>query len=464
MDAETLYTINGGQLVALTQGPVVPRGIGAAIAANLDSFVATPGLIIGSWDQTVQRDRPAAMSFTDTGTVVSVVVARMEADAQPIAERIAAIHAWLAPMQLRDLSQLFTEPGAFYEGLWDMSPNATIALQETRRYVVVTAEADTATLEAVAGELPGAELEFVHLDVFTSDMVDDPIIRWSAVNDGTLTPPRFDQAAAIDGPSTLHTVVMSPPAVDTTEAAAEESTETDSAVETAAEIDVEAEAEVDEDLSASVPDVPAPETVAITPQPDLGEPEDMVVDLTGDPEAGDLDLAEMESADVTPGSERTSGHDAAGATFIPGRTYEIGSLPLLFDPNDNQLESISDEMFGVPGHLVLVDKLPERRRQPSPFENPGRYRWDATTELQTMLETHSTDATGDRSIHLFVESDRQPGLATYVGLLATAEDNQAGRYSNSLWFDIDPKVSAPLWQLFRKGRLPELQDAHTVDS
>ena len=462
MDAETLYTINGGQLVALTQGPVVPRGIGAAIAANLDSFVTTPGLIIGSWDQTVQRDRPAVMSFTDTGTVVSVVVARMEADAQDVAERIAAIHAWLAPMQLRDLSQLFTEPGAFYEGLWDMSPNATIALQETRRYVVVTAETDTATLEAVAGELPGAELEFVHLDVFTSDMVDDPIIRWSAVNDGTLTPPRLDLSDSADSPSTLHTVVMSPPAVETTDAAADEPLETESAVETT-ESDTDVEVEVDEDLSASVPDVPAPETVAITPQPDLGESEDMVVDLTGDPEAGDLDLAEMESADVTPGSGRTSGHEAAGATFIPGRTYEIGSLPLLFDPNDNQLESISDEMFGVPGHLVLVDKLPERRRQPSPFENPGRYRWDATTGLQTMLETHSTDATGDRAIHLFVESDRQPGLATYVGLLTTAEDNQAGRYSNSLWFDIDPKVSAPLWQLFRKGRLPELQDA-TADS
>ncbi len=454
MDAVTLYTIHGGQLVALTQGPIVPRGIGAAIAANLSSFVAAPGLTIGSWDQTVQRDRPAVMSFTDSGTVVSVVVARMEEDAQPVAERIAAIHAWLAPMQLRDLSQLFTDPGAFYEGLWDMSPNATIALQETRRYVVVTAETDTAELNAIAGELSDAEVEFVHLDVFTSDMVDDPIIRWSAANDGTLHPPRLDAEDAPETPGTRNTVVV-PPTTAVDEPV--EIPDIPEIPEPSAETPAPDTSEVD------VTEIAAPETIAFTPIPDLDAADtgaaDTVVDLTGDREAGDLDLAEMESADVTPGSQRTNGHEAAGATFIPGRTYEIGSLPLMFDPNDDQLESISDEMFGVPGHLVLVDKLPERRRQPSPFENPGRYRWDATTGLQTMLEARSVDATGDRAIHLFVESDRQPGLATYVGLLSTAEDNQAGRYSNSLWFDIEPKVSAPLWQLFRKGRLPELQDA-----
>jgi len=113
-------------------------------------------------------------------------------------------------------------------------------------------------------------------------------------------------------------------------------------------------------------------------------------------------------------------------------------------------------MFAVPGHLVLVDKLPERRRQPSPFENPGRFRWDADGDQQTMLGNNLMDHHGTRSIHLFVESDRQPGLATYVGLLSAAADNTAGKYSSSMWFEITPKVSAPLWQLFRKGRLPEL--------
>ena len=58
-----------------------------------------------------------------------------------------------------------------------------------------------------------------------------------------------------------------------------------------------------------------------------------------------------------------------------------------------------------------------------------------------------------------MESDRQPGLATYVGILSTAADNKAGRYTTSMWFDIEPKVNAPLWQLFRKGRLPELGDS-----
>jgi hypothetical protein len=176
------------------------------------------------------------------------------------------------------------------------------------------------------------------------------------------------------------------------------------------------------------------------------------VDETAAVEAGSTESAP--AVGTPPGD-----HEA----FIPGRTYQIGTLPQLFDPNDDRLESISDEMFAVPGHLVLVDKLPERRRQPSPFENPGRYRWDADAELQTMLESNLNDRSGDRVLHLFVESDRQPSLATYVGLLTTASDNKAGRYSTSMWFDIDPKVNAPLWQLFRKGRLPDIGDGATAD-
>jgi hypothetical protein len=460
MDAETLYTINGGQLVALTPGPAIPRGIGAAIAANLDSFVANPGLAIGSWDQTVQRDRPAVMSFTATGTVVSVVVSNMDDDDAPVAERITAIHRWMAPMQLRDLSQLFPDPGSFYEGLWDMSPNATIALQDERRYVVVTADRDTEALQSVQADLGNATIEFVHLDVFTSELGDDPIIRWSASNGDELSPPRLDLSELPD--TTVHNTVVTPPAPETASVTPVDVPDDSEASDAdATEASAVSDIDVRETIApATVAVAPlAPETVAFTP----ASPMDNVVDLTSDDEPEiDLDELETQPVDVSADSSHP-GHVASGVTFVPGRTYDIGSLPLLFDPNDDLLESISDEMFGVPGHLVLVDKLPERRRQPSPFENPGRYRWDATTELQTMLESHSIDHTGARSVHLFVESDRQPGLATYVGLLTTAADNQAGRYSTSLWFDITPKVSAPLWQLFRKGRLPELHDSTALD-
>jgi len=441
MHTETLYTINGGELIALTSGVAIPRGLGSAIAFNLDSFIEEPGLSIGSWDQTVHDDRPAAMSFTAQGTIVSIVVANMDGEKVPLKKRIEAIHAWLSPMQLRDLSQLFTEPAAFYEGLWDMSPNATIALQETRRYVVVTAEQDTTPLASIPSELGNAVVDFVHLDVFTSESGDDPIIRWSPGKGQPLASP----SGATDAAATamqMNSIVSDPSDPSDSSGSADAAGNG---------------ASVDDAADEAVP--PPPEPSEVVDDIDLVAP--AVADASDAvDDADETAVVEVGSAEPPPPRGTPPGDNEA---FSPGHTYQIGTLPQLFDPNDDRLESISDEMFAVPGHLVLVDKLPERRRQPSPFENPGRYRWDADAELQTMLESNLTDRSGDRVLHLFVESDRQPSLATYVGLLTTASDNKAGRYSTSMWFDIDPKVNAPLWQLFRKGRLPDIGDAATSD-
>ncbi len=431
MDAETLFTIDGGKLVALTQGPVIPRGIGSAVSYNLEAFVAEPGLTIGSWDQTVHDDRPATMSFTAGGTIVSVVVENMDGDKVTLSDRIAAIQAWLAPMQLRDLSQLFTEPGAFYEGLWDMSPNSTIALQERRRYVVVTASDDPEAAAALAESLGSIDLDVVELDVFTSDNGDDPIIRWRPDRGRPLADPTSGPETAASADTLHFSAVASAAEAEELAQAASDSTATD-------------KAEQGPDGGVGIPVV---ETESSDdPEIDLSAP---VIDLTPPPVVDISPLAD----DPPPPADGTGGDSPP---VISGRTYAIETLPYLFDPDDEALDSISDEMFSVPGHLVLVDKLPERRRQPSPFENPGRYRWDADAEQQTMLENNLMDHHGSRTIHLFVESDRQPGLATYVGVLASAADNKPGRYGASMWFDITPKVSAPLWQLLRKGRLPEL--------
>lgn len=442
MHAETLYTINGGELISLTPGPVIPRGLGTAIAFNLDSFVQDPGLAIGSWDQTVHDDRPAAMSFTSDGTIVSVIISEMDGDGVGVGDRIAAIHSWLSPMQLRDLSQLFTEPAAFYEGLWDMSPNATIALQNVRRYVVVTATRDTTESEAIASELGNAHIEFVHLDVFTSEHGDDPIIRWSPDKGQPLTSPT-------SAPDESTTALQMNSIVGSKGAAAPR---VDAGMPDKPSADRDAEpTEIEIDGTNALVE----ESEPLPPPPDA----ESVIDLSDAHVARDKAKPGPSPRRAPPASTEIR----APSGFQPGQTYPIETLPQLFDPNDDLLESISDEMFAVPGHLVLVDKLPERRRQPSPFENPGRYRWDANTALQTMLEDNLSDRSGARLLHLFVESDRQVGLATYVGLLATATDNKAGRYSTSMWFDIEPKVNAPLWQLFRKGRLPELGDGETAD-
>ena len=447
MHTETLYTINGGELIALTSGVAIPRGLGSAIAFNLDSFIEEPGLSIGSWDQTVHDDRPAAMSFTGGGTIVSIVVANMDGENVALKKRIEAIHAWLSPMQLRDLSQLFTDPVAFYEGLWDMSPNATIALQETRRYVVVTAEKDTTPLESIPADLGNAVVDFVHLDVFMSETGDDPIIRWSPGKGQPLASPNGATDAAATAMQMNSIVSDSSDSTDSTDSSGTSGTSGTSKNGPSA----------DDAADDSVPPPPEP--------PDAVDDIDLVAPAAADAsdavdEVDETAVAEAGSTESPPAMGTPSGDTEA---FSSGHTYQIGTLPQLFDPNDDRLESISDEMFAVPGHLVLVDKLPERRRQPSPFENPGRYRWDADAELQTMLESNLTDRSGDRVLHLFVESDRQPSLATSVGLLTTASDNKAGRYSTSMWFDIDPKVNAPLWQLFRKGRLPDIGDAATSD-
>lgn len=428
MQTETLFTIQGGKLVALNPGPVIPRGLGTSISFNLEAFVDQPGLMIGSWDQALHDDRPAAMSFTAGGTIVSVVIQNLDGDKVSLRDRIEAIQAWLAPMQLRDLSQLFTEPGTFYEGLWDMSPNATIALQDERRFVVVSAEDDVEPVYEL-GAIDGVEIDVVHLDVFTSANGDDPIIRWSPAKGAPLAEPTAGPEAAL--PDRQFSAAAD-------DAAADGDT---------ADGDTAADDEDDEDDDHVVADLRDPDIELRTDEVDVSDP---AIDLPPTP------VVDISSDAVPPPPPPPSGAGSESPPVIPGRTYAIETLPFLFDPDDEQLDSISDEMFAVPGHLVLVDKLPERRRQPSPFENPGRYRWDADSDQQTMLGNNLMDHHGTRSIHLFVESDRQPGLATYVGLLASASDNTAGRYSSSMWFDITPKVSAPLWQLFRKGRLPDL--------
>ncbi len=140
--------------------------------------------------------------------------------------------------------------------------------------------------------------------------------------------------------------------------------------------------------------------------------------------------------------------------LMPGATFTIDRLPSLYKTNGTELRSVSDEMFVVGDDVILVDKLPERRRRPSPFENPGRYRWDATEELAEILE-HHVDLHEARVLHLFVESDRQPGYATYVGVLGRSEETRTGRYTDAMWFDIEPKVGPDLWRVFRKGRLPD---------
>ena len=75
-------------------------------------------------------------------------------------DRLDSIDRWLAPLRLRDLSDLTGDPVAFYEGLLDLQPDSTMSLNPSRRVVLVTA-LDTIDLADWAGPIGPSQIRTV---------------------------------------------------------------------------------------------------------------------------------------------------------------------------------------------------------------------------------------------------------------------------------------------------------------
>ncbi len=484
MDPKTLYTLTKDGISPLELRTDIRNDLTPALC---DLVANTAGsLRIGAWDQLDHHDRPARLELIPDGTLRCTVIDDLAGDELELTQRMTDIDSWLDSLQLRDLAGLYGDTATFYEALLDLSPNATISLSGSHFFVVITAHAQRlAILEAT---LPGVDVELYEIDLFDGGEAGPLVVRRR--DNGA--EPNVTVVGESPEPEAVDSVEPpAPPVPDLVEG--EPST-----VESDAESGAHDEAEVHEVAEAH--DTAGNETVEEPDEAehqdeallgDDGADDDPAVDGHDDAvhegaEGGDESVHDEQAADDPPAptgdtvrltpdlhtsepessnevidlrDEQTTTPEPVDHDLDPGATFTIDQLPGLFDQTGTALRSISDEIFTVDEEVVLVDKLPERRRRPSPFENPGRYRWDAEADLSDALQSELE--AGPRTLHLFVESDRQPGYATYVGVLTSIDADQGGRTASALWFDIAPKVGPDLWRVFRKGRLP---DSVTVDA
>ena len=404
MDPELFYAVVDDQLVNLELHREIPTAFLQAIPSNVDTIVNERAITIGGWDNST--DGPLVLALSSSGYLVSIVAINAN-QLDSLEETLVSIDTWLETMQLRDLSELSGNHVEFYEGLWELNPDSSIALAPVRRYILLTAvdELDISSLEAA---IPGAEFSISYLDVLQAPNA-PAIVRRRTTAHGP-------GAASSDVPST----VMAPDepvhheteSFDLTDGAdATDSVDTDRAVD----VDTVVDSPVDVDLTSVDHDI----FIALDPEQIL-----------------------LES----------------------GKTFLLDELPLIFDPAGTSLESISDELFAARDNIVIVATLPERRRD-SPFKERNSFRWDTSPSRIRLLNDNSFNPEGTRrTVQLFVESDRDPSLATYVGVLnRIAFQTQAHVESETAWFSIEPALDQDLHRTLRKGRLPQVLKSHAVE-
>lgn len=375
VDHDTYYTLHNNELVGLEPSPHLPGEFADVLERRIDVFLDRPVLTVGAWRD--EPARPDILVLDASGCLTSVLVIGPD-DLVDLPSRVEGIETWLIPLRLRDLSDVNNNPASFYEGLWDLSPDASITLTAPHRTVIVTA------LDVI--ELPGRvtsgahNIEIHYIDVFVALGGQAPILKRRTP---TLADMARDETAIAAAAGLL-------------------------------------------DLTGGKGDHLPPVTEPVTASP-------------------------INPSVLSP-----------ALLISPGATLSIARLPLLFDPLGANLTSISNELFAVDQHLVLVENLPERRSK-SPFEDRDRFRWDSSVNGIRLLNNHAFDSEEQpRKIHLFVETDRQSGYCVYVGELGRiASDDQASQ--DTAWFSIEPTIDEDFYRLLRKGRLPRHIESATID-
>ena len=410
MDHGTFFTVFEGELVDLERDAELPAGFTAILTQHVERFLDRSVMTLGSWAD--EEARPNVLTLDAAGGLISLVAVRVH-EIDHVRERVRAIDSWLSAHRLRDLGASTDDPAAFYEGLWDLSPDASITLAATRRYVLLTAAEDL-EIDSWARSLPNATIELQYFDVFRLPQDGPPIFRR-----------RNGSAADLERAETAVSAL-------------------------ADVIDLTAPEHATTDLQHQTQDTPwVADSISgdETTMPLVDDVTKRIDEPQGAPSA----VSPIDASVLSP-----TPHIRQGATFALDR------LLLLFDPLGADLTSISDELFAVDKHIVIVDKLPERRRQ-SPFADRSRFRWDATRDTIALLNKHRTGSDGSaRSIHLFVETDRQSGYGVYIGVLRGIAFEQPTN-SDTAWFSIDPKLDAGLYRMLLRGKLPEHIQSSTID-
>ena len=162
-----------GELVDLERYAELPAGFTAILTQHVERFLDRSVMTLGSWAD--EEARPNVLTLDAAGGLISLVAVRVH-EIDHVRERVRAIDSWLSAHRLRDLGASTDDPAAFYEGLWDLSPDASITLAATRRYVLLTAAEDL-EIDSWARSLPNATIELQYFDVFRLPQDGPPIFR-----------------------------------------------------------------------------------------------------------------------------------------------------------------------------------------------------------------------------------------------------------------------------------------------
>ena len=119
-------------MVELEPQRELPAEFLAAIGQNLPALLGVPAMAIGGLG--AGTDGPISVAISNTGQVNSVVAVH-PAHIDSLADTLGSVDEWLSTMGLRELSDLSGNSVGFYEGLLDLSPEASIALSAQRRYL-----------------------------------------------------------------------------------------------------------------------------------------------------------------------------------------------------------------------------------------------------------------------------------------------------------------------------------------
>ncbi len=472
---DEFYAVIDDEIVGLEQHFELPDEFLRSVPRQLDVVLETSTLAIGGWDNS--SDGPLVLALGSTGQIVSVVAVN-PGQLPALGDTLASIEYWLSSMTLPNLSELSGNSIEFYEGLLDLSPQSSIVLSPRRRFVLLTGVQDL-DLAEVQARVPEADIDVVYLDVLrapggpaiirrrSGSAVVAPAtqvapLRAEPVTVAPMTPPPVVEPGVevvVDAPPPPTMAVHSP------------------AIPDFAEIpEVDVAPMLDPDVSplepvASEYDFPVDVSIPAVPDVMIDESDDATdvraSQFTVAPEAPELiDLTETPpTIDL---SDTVNPPTPTGVPVVPhiepGHTYDLDVLPLLFDATGSTLESISSELFAVNDAIVIVAALPERRRD-TPFEDRHRFRWDTSLERIQLLNEHGFTLDGTRrAVHLFVESERQPNYAVYIGELSrTAFQTQTQAVGETAWFSIAPSLDSDLYRMLRKGRLPQHEQGRAAD-
>lgn len=399
------FTVFDGELVGLAASKQLPPGFPSILPQHIELFLGQPVLTVGIWPDTAAR--PHVLALDASGTLISVLAVDGR-DIEHLPALVAEIDDWLQPLHLRDLREFSGDPAAFYEGLWDLSPRASMTLDPHRRVVLITA-LDTIDVSSWSSSLRSTGIEIQYLDVLTSPNGGQPVLT-------RRTPTAADMQRAESAIAPLATVIDLGHAESAT--------------------------------AHSSDQMPTYQSDAVSGDETTMQPPPPTIDLR---ESTPTPVSPIDASILTPGPR-----------IRPGATFAIDRLPLLFDPLGANLTSINDELFAVNDHLVLVEKIPERRRE-TPFEDRSRFRWDSSpSQIERLSNHHVTDDGRTRALHLFVETERQGEYCVYIGELTRIESTTP-LDDRAAWFTIAPALDNDLYRLLRKGKLPEHIDTPTVD-